>query len=118
MFLLVAAVICLSVFLLLAAAARRAGQGARAPGRGRRAAGGVRPLLPRRGRPANIGHGGERYTPYILTLFFFILFTNLLGLVPWGATATGNIAVTAALALLSFIVVEVSGIGRWVRAGT
>src|SRR5690606_30558111 len=41
---------------------------------------------------ANIGHGGERYVPYVLTLFFFILFGNLLGLVPWGATATGNIS--------------------------
>jgi F-type H+-transporting ATPase subunit a len=58
---------------------------------------------------ANIGHGGERYVPYVLTLFFFILFTNLLGLLPWGATATGNISVTAALALLSLIVIEVSG---------
>ena len=57
----------------------------------------------------NIGHGGERYVPFIVTLFFFILFANLLGLLPWGATATGNIAVTAALALMTLIVVEVSG---------
>ncbi len=58
---------------------------------------------------ANIGHGGERYVPYVLTLFFFILFTNLLGLVPFGATATGNLSVTAALALLSLGVIEVAG---------
>lgn len=57
----------------------------------------------------NIGHGGEKYAGYLITLFFFILFCNLLGLLPWGATATGNIAVTAGLALLTFIVVEVSG---------
>lgn len=57
----------------------------------------------------NIGHGGVRYVPYVLTLFFFILYCNLLGLVPWGATATSNIAVTAALAVLSLIVIEVSG---------
>ncbi|MBW3629487.1 MAG: F0F1 ATP synthase subunit A [Gemmatimonadetes bacterium] len=57
----------------------------------------------------NIGHGGERYAPFIITLFFFILFSNLLGLLPWGATATGNISVTAALALLSFIMIEVAG---------
>lgn len=57
----------------------------------------------------NIGHGGERYVPFIVTLFFFILISNLLGLLPWGASATGNISVTAALALLSFIVVEISG---------
>ena len=50
--------------------------------------------------------------PYVLTLFFFILFTNLLGLVPFGATATGNISVTAALALLSLAVIEVSGADR------
>jgi F-type H+-transporting ATPase subunit a len=56
-----------------------------------------------------MGHGGEKYLPYILTLFFFILFCNFFGLVPWGATATGNIAVTAGLALISFVVIEVSG---------
>lgn len=56
-----------------------------------------------------MGHGGEKYLPYILTLFFFILTCNFFGLLPWGATATGNIAVTAALALISFIVIEVSG---------
>src|SRR5690606_28552254 len=32
----------------------------------------------------NIGHGGERYVPYIVSVFFFILFCNLLGLIPWG----------------------------------
>lgn len=57
----------------------------------------------------NIGHGGERYVPFIVTLFFFILFMNLLGMLPWGATATGNIAVTAALAIMTLIVVEVAG---------
>jgi len=56
-----------------------------------------------------MGHGGERYLPYILTLFFFIMFCNFFGLLPWGATATGNIAVTAGLALISFVVIEVSG---------
>lgn len=58
---------------------------------------------------SNIGKGGERYVPFIITLFFFILFTNLLGLLPWGSTATGNISVTAALAILSLIVTEVAG---------
>jgi F-type H+-transporting ATPase subunit a len=57
----------------------------------------------------NIGAGGERYVPFIVTLFFFILFTNLLGLLPWGSTATGNISVTGALAVLSLIVVELAG---------
>jgi F-type H+-transporting ATPase subunit a len=58
---------------------------------------------------ANIGHGGEKFSPYILTLFFFILYCNLLGLLPWGAAATGNLAVTAALALTAFVTIEVSG---------
>jgi len=58
---------------------------------------------------ANVGHGGERYVPFVLTLFFFILTCNLLGLLPWGATATANLSVTAALALLSFFAIEVSG---------
>ena len=57
----------------------------------------------------NIGHGGEKYAGYLITLFFFILFCNLLGLVPFGSTATGNIAVTAGLALITFLVVEISG---------
>ena len=58
---------------------------------------------------ANIGHGGEKFAPYILTLFFFILYCNLLGLVPWGATPTGNLAVTGALALTAFLTIEISG---------
>ncbi len=57
----------------------------------------------------NVGHHGERYVPYLLTLFFFILTMNLLGLVPFGSTATGNIAVTAMLAIITFLVVEISG---------
>ncbi|MGH7509407.1 MAG: F0F1 ATP synthase subunit A [Gemmatimonadales bacterium] len=57
----------------------------------------------------NVGHHGEGYAPFLITIFFFILAMNLLGLLPWGATATGNIAVTAALALMAFIVIEVTG---------
>lgn len=58
---------------------------------------------------ANIGHGGEKFAPYIMTLFFFILYCNILGLLPWGAAATGNLAVTAGLALTAFLTIEVSG---------
>lgn len=58
---------------------------------------------------ANIGHGGAKFAPYILSLFLFILYCNLLGLLPWGAAATGNIAVTAALALTAFLTIEISG---------
>ena len=58
---------------------------------------------------ANIGHGGERFVPYVVTLFFFILYSNLLGLVPFGATATSNIMVTGALAIISLVIVEAAG---------
>ncbi len=58
---------------------------------------------------ANIGQGGERFVPYVVTLFFFILYSNLLGLIPYGATATGNIMVTAALAIISLVIIETAG---------
>jgi F-type H+-transporting ATPase subunit a len=58
---------------------------------------------------ANIGHDGARFAPLVMTLFFFILYANILGLLPWGAAATGNLAVTGALALLVFLTVEISG---------
>jgi F-type H+-transporting ATPase subunit a len=56
------------------------------------------------------GHGGEKYVPFTLSLFFFILICNLFGLVPYGSTPTGNVSVTATLALITFIVVEIAGI--------
>jgi F-type H+-transporting ATPase subunit a len=55
------------------------------------------------------GHGGEKYIPLVLSLFFFILFCNLFGLIPYGSTPTGNVNVTGALAILTFVVVEVAG---------
>ncbi|HEX2779852.1 MAG TPA: F0F1 ATP synthase subunit A [Gemmatimonadaceae bacterium] len=58
----------------------------------------------------NLGPHGEKYAPFILTLFFFILFANLLGLIPYGSTATGNVSVTLMLALVTFVVVEIAGI--------
>ena len=58
----------------------------------------------------NVGPHGEKYAPFILSLFFFILFSNLLGLIPFGSTATGNISVTAMLAIVTFVVVELAGI--------
>lgn len=58
---------------------------------------------------ANIGHDGAKFAPLILTLFFFVLYSNLLGLVPWGASPTGNLAVTAALAIVVFLTVEIAG---------
>jgi F-type H+-transporting ATPase subunit a len=58
---------------------------------------------------ANIGHGGAKFAPYILTLFWLILYCNLLGLLPFGATATGNLAVTGALAFTALLTIEISG---------
>jgi len=49
------------------------------------------------------GKNAEKFLPYMLTLFFFILFNNLLGLLPGGANLTGNIAVTLTLAVLTLI---------------
>ncbi len=57
----------------------------------------------------NIPHGGAKYVPFILTLFFLILFANLLGLIPYGSTATGNVSVTVTLAIITFVVVEIAG---------
>jgi F-type H+-transporting ATPase subunit a len=57
----------------------------------------------------NIGHHYEKYLPYLLTLFFFILLGNLLGLLPGAGNLTGNIAVTLTLAVLTFIITNVSG---------
>ena len=52
----------------------------------------------------NIGPKYERYMPYLLTIFFFIWFNNLLGLMPGGANLTGNIAVTLVLAVLTLLI--------------
>lgn len=57
----------------------------------------------------SIGNKYMKYMPLLLTLFFFIWINNLLGLLPSGANFTGNIAVTAGLALVSFIVMVFSG---------
>jgi F-type H+-transporting ATPase subunit a len=62
----------------------------------------------------NIGHHYERFLPYMLTLFFFILFGNIIGLLPGAGNLTGNIAVTLTLAALTFIITNVSGnAGYW-----
>ncbi len=76
-----------------------------------------------------LGDTTDKFLPYLLTLFFFILYNNVLGLVPFmdmqhlvgkllgvhfatiiGGTATANIAVTAALAIIAFVIIQVSGL--------
>lgn len=59
-----------------------------------------------------LGHNTGRFLPYLLTLFFFIFFCNILGLIPIfpaGANITGNIAVTAILALITFLITNLNG---------
>jgi F-type H+-transporting ATPase subunit a len=56
-----------------------------------------------------IGKGYERFLPYLLTVFFFILTCNFLGLLPYGSTATSNISVTATLAVISFLFIQIGG---------
>jgi F-type H+-transporting ATPase subunit a len=63
---------------------------------------------------ANLGiHKYEKYMPYLLTVFFFILINNLMGLIPFpppfGASVTGNVNVTFVLALCTFFIVQFSG---------
>ncbi len=66
---------------------------------------------------STLGDKAHKFAPYLLTVFFFILWMNLLGLIvifPGGANLTGNIAVTMVLALCTFIVVNVFGTkGYW-----
>jgi F-type H+-transporting ATPase subunit a len=58
----------------------------------------------------NLGEEGRRYVPYFLSAFFFILLMNLVGLVPGSATPTGNISVTAAMALCTFFMINRAGV--------
>jgi len=62
----------------------------------------------------NLGHHKyEKYMPYLLTVFFFVLVNNIMGLIPFpppfGANVTGNIAVTFTLAFFSFMIIQFSG---------
>jgi F-type H+-transporting ATPase subunit a len=57
----------------------------------------------------NLGHAYMKYLPYLLTVFFFILINNLFGLIPGSANVTGNIAFTAVLGVISFIIISVNG---------
>lgn len=69
----------------------------------------------------NLHDKADKYLPYLWTVFFFVLFCNLLGLVPGGATATGNLSVTAGLALISmfcihFIGIRENGLGHYLAS--
>jgi F-type H+-transporting ATPase subunit a len=61
---------------------------------------------------SNIGQGGRQFFPFVFTLFAFILFANLLGMIPYSYTTTSQIIVTFALAAVVFILVTTIGIIR------
>lgn len=107
--LLLAAVLCAATLITAAAAHRRH---TRTAGHPRGFAGGIEALvLYMRDEVIlrNVGPHGEAFVPVGLTFFFMILFANVLGLIPFGSTATGNIAVTATLALIAFVIIEGAG---------
>jgi len=60
----------------------------------------------------NVGTAGRRYFPFIFTLFMFVLFCNLLGMIPYSFTVTSHIIVTFALAAVVFIGVTIIGFAR------
>jgi F-type H+-transporting ATPase subunit a len=68
-------------------------------------------------RPTIGGHGADAFLPFLWTLFFFILFNNLLGMIPGGASATGNINVTAILAIVTLGTVVLAGVKELGAAG-
>jgi len=65
---------------------------------------------------STLGDKADKYAPYLLTCFFFIFFANLMGVVPFppgGGNITGNIAVTAFLAICTFLITNVTGNGHY-----
>lgn len=60
----------------------------------------------------NVGHEGRPYFPFIFTLFMFVLFGNVLGLVPYGFAFTSHVVVTFAMAAVVFIGVTIIGFSR------
>ncbi len=105
----IAAFLCIATMLLALRGHKQKTEGGRAP---KGVANGLEALvlyLRNEVVLPNVGHHGNGYVPFLLTLFFFILFANLLGLIPYGSTATGNISVTATLAIITFVMIEIAG---------
>jgi F-type H+-transporting ATPase subunit a len=99
----------LAIFIPTGIAAKRARQNGAAPKGSHNAVEAIILFFRDQVIMPNVGHGGEKYVPFVVSLFFFILIGNLLGMIPYGAAATANISVTAALAIMSFIVIETAG---------
>lgn len=61
----------------------------------------------------NLGHKWQKYLPYLLTVFFFILINNIFGLIPGSANVTGNTAFTAVMGIISAVVILASTNGHF-----
>jgi len=64
-------------------------------------------------RPSIGKHDADRFLPFLWNLFFFILFCNLLGILPWAGSPTGALTVTVALALIAFAAVVGTGVVKF-----
>jgi F-type H+-transporting ATPase subunit a len=64
-------------------------------------------------RPSIGKHDADKFVPLLWTMFFFVLFVNLLGIVPWAGSATAALTVTAALAMITFCVVVGIGVQKF-----
>lgn len=64
-------------------------------------------------RPAIGDHDADRYLPFLWNAFFFILFCNLLGILPWAGSPTGALTVTAAMAGMTFLMVLGTGMSKY-----
>ena len=108
-FMVLAAVLVFLTMWVAGRSLKRQGAGSKAPKGFANAIEGVVLFIRNDVAIANIGENGARFAPLVMAVFFFVLYMNLLGLVPWGAAATGNLMVTAAMAFMVFLVVEISG---------
>jgi F-type H+-transporting ATPase subunit a len=68
-------------------------------------------------RPCIGHHDGDKFVPFLWTIFFFILGCNLFGMIPWMGSPTGSLSVTATLAVITFVVVIVSGMKKMGAVG-
>ena len=68
-------------------------------------------------RPSIGKHDANRFLPFLWNMFFFILFCNLLGILPWAGSPTGSLMVTAALAVITFCAVVGTSVQKFGVAG-
>ena len=99
-------IVLVSALLIGATAPRARGPGPAAIGR--------RNVLRIRGQyGAQLGrHRGDEILPFVFTLFMFVLFANMIGLIPYSFTVTSQLIITATLALLVFFIVVIYGFWR------